>query len=107
MERHFRIVAELNDDSADFQFGFVRHEPPIFFRKAVWRVGETVIFGIGESAFIGAEPNAFTLQLIEHRLLRQTKFFANLRGGKALFEVKIAVVGGVFPMAFLEKLYRI
>lgn len=107
LKRLFRIIAKLNDKPTDFEFGFVRHESAVFFGKAVWRVSETIVFRIGESAFVSAESNAFTLQLIEYCLLWQTEFFADLGGGKALFKVKIAVIGGVFPVALLEKLYRI
>jgi hypothetical protein len=107
LKRHFRIVAELNDQPADLQFGFIRHETTIFFREAVWRVCEAAIFRIGEAALVRAEPNALALQLIEHRLFRDAEFLADLGGGKALFEVMLTVIGGVFPMALLGKLYRI
>lgn len=107
MERHFRIIAKLNDDPADFQFSFVRHEPSLVFRESERRIGETVIVRVRKSAFVRSEPNALTLQLIQHRLLRNAELLADLSGGKASFEVKLAVVGRVFPMALLEKLYRI
>lgn len=107
VKRHFRIVAELNDNPADFQFGFVWNKSSVFFGEAEWRVGESVVFGIGESSLVASKTDAITLKLIEDSLFWNSELLTDLRSRKAVFQVQLAVICSVLPVTLLEKLNRI